>query len=239
MHVWVTRTEPGASRLAAAMRGAGHTVSVRPTLDIECLTTPPPPGTFALTVFLSEHAVSSAFANGWTPGPAIAIGTTTGAALRARGVAPRIPATATSEGIIYLLTEAEPRCAPAAGAGHLGNRILVAAGEGGRDTLLAWLATAGFEAVKWPLYRRVARSDAVPPDPAIDAIVVGSVAGLQATAKLWFPSGRSLATPVVAPSRRVADAARTLGFTRVLTAAGADAAATLAALRQTSNEERS
>lgn len=236
MDVWVTRTEPGASRLAAALRGAGHTVSVRPTLDIECLTTPPPPGTFALTVFLSEHAVGSAFSNGWTPGPAVAIGTATGAALRARGAAPRIPAAATSEGIIELLTHAMPRCADTAGSGA---RILIAAGEGGRDTLLAWLATAGFDAVKWPLYRRVARRDGALPDPAIDAIVVGSVAGLQATAKLWFASGRSLATPVVAPSRRVADAARTLGFTRVLTAAGADAAATLAALRRTSNKERS
>ena len=235
MRVWVTRTEPGGSRLATALEAAGHTVWLHPTLDIECLATPLPPGAFALTVFLSEHAVAGAFANGWTPGPAIAIGAATGAALSRRGVAPRIPAAATTEGIIDMLTETLPCTTKQAGD----DRVLIAAGEGGRDTLVTWLAQSGHRAVKWPLYRRVPQRGAVPADTAIEAIVVGSIAGLQAMAKLWFASKRSMAIAVVVPSRRVANAARTLGFTRVLTAAGADAAATLAALRQTSSEERS
>ena len=253
MRIWVTRTEPGASRLAAALRAAGHTVWVRPTLDIECLAAPPPPGEFALTVFLSEHAVAGAFANGWTPGPAMAIGTATAAALRVHGVCPLLPAAATSEGVIARLadmaqgtpdgeTAAAARAPNAEGAAtpakRLPESVLIAAGEGGREVLLAWLAERGTRAVKWPVYRRVVRQGVVPADTAIDAIVVGSVAGLQAAANLWFASRRSPATAVVTPSQRVADAARQLGFSRVLTAAGADAAATLAALCQTPSEER-
>ena len=109
MRVWVTRTEPGASRLAAALRAAGHTVWTRPTLDIEHLAAPPPPGEFALTVFLSEHAVAGAFANGWAPGPAMAIGTATAAALRTHGVCPLLPAAATSEGVIARLADMAQR----------------------------------------------------------------------------------------------------------------------------------
>ncbi len=241
MRIWVTRTEPGASRLAAALRAAGHIVWVRPTLDIECLAAPPPPGKFALTVFLSEHAVAGAFANGWAPGPAMAIGTATAAALRTHGVCPLLPAAATSEGVIARLAEMaqgnEDSATPAP-LQRLPASVLIAAGEGGRDVLLAWLTERGTRAVKWPLYRRVARLGTVPADAAVDAIIVGSVAGLQAAANLWFASRRSPATAVVTPSQRVADAARQLGFSRVLTAAGADAAATLAALCQTPSEER-
>ena len=246
MRVWVTRSEPGASRLAAALRQAGHAPWTAPTLDIERLDAPLPAGHFTLTAFLSEHAVSAAFANGWAPGPAVAIGAATGAALRARGVVPALPTTATSEGLIALFAEAEraarrdgrPPCRETPAA-NLPGRILIATGEGGRDVLLAWLAGRGAQPVKWPVYRRVARRGALPSDIPIEAIVVASGAGLQAMADLWLPSGRSLATLVVAPSPRVADAARQLGFTHVRAAAGADAAATLAALRRTPAEEPS
>ena len=85
MRVWVTRSEPGASRLAAALRQAGHAPWTAPTLDIERLDAPLPAGLFTLTAFLSEHAVTAAFANGWAPGPAVAIGAATGADAQALG----------------------------------------------------------------------------------------------------------------------------------------------------------
>ena len=220
MRVWVTRTEPGASRLGAALRAAGHDAWVRPVLRIEPLPTPPPAGCFAVTVFLSAHAAVAAFANGWRRTPAIAIGPATAAHLRERGVPARMPEVAETEGVIAMLAENLPRSA------------LIAAGEDGRGALQAWLRKRGVRVREWLLYRRAPVAGALPQGAAADAIAVGSAAGLRAAAQLWFASGGSAATPVVAPSGRVAEQARRAGFKHVLAAGGANVAAVVGALRE-------
>lgn len=223
MRVWITRTEPGASRLGAALRAAGHQAWVRPVLRIEPLAAPQPAGRFAVTVFLSAHAVAAAFANGWRQTPAIAIGPATSHCLRERGVAARAPAVAETEGIIEMLAEDLPQSA------------LLAAGEDGRGALRAWLRERGVRVSEWLLYRRVPVAGALPPSASADAIAVGSAAGLRVAAHLWFASGGSAATPLMAPSERVARQARQAGFKHVLTTGGADAAAVLGALRELEN----
>ena len=220
MRVWVTRTEPGAAALGAALRAAGHEPWVRPVLRIEPLAAPPPAGSFEVTVFLSAHAAVGAFANGWRATPAIAIGPATAARLRERGVAARVPAVAETEGIIALLAGALPASA------------LIATGEGGRRTLQTWLRERGVRLCEWLLYRRARIGGTLPAATTMDAIVVGSGAGLQAVADLWFASGRRLEMPIVAPSHRVARAARQMGFERVLTARGANSGAVISALRE-------
>jgi len=60
--VWITRSQPGADRQAAALRDAGHEVVVAPVIRIEATGSAPPAGPFDVLVFLSEHAVRAGLA---------------------------------------------------------------------------------------------------------------------------------------------------------------------------------
>ena len=69
MRVWITRTEPGATRLAAAVEQLGFTALKAPVLRIEPCCAKPPQGPFDFALFVSEHAVVHAAANGWRHAP--------------------------------------------------------------------------------------------------------------------------------------------------------------------------
>ncbi len=218
MRVWVTRTEPGASRLGTRLVDAGFDARVRPVLDIEPIAAPPPAGEFALTVFLSGHAVKFALRNGWKPTPALAIGKATLRALARRGIDARTPDRSSSEGIIAAFAADPPQS------------VMIAAGEGGRDVLEQWLTHRGIPVVKWCLYRRVAVSGSLAPAEAIDAIVGSSTAALRVVANMWFASSRSANVAMLVPSERVAESARDFGFARVVVTEGAGDEAVVAAL---------
>lgn len=218
MRVWVTRTEPGASRLGTRLADAGFDAWVRPVLDIEPIAAPPPAGQFALTVFLSGHAVEFALRNGWASTPALAIGKSTRRALARHGIKARTPELSSSEGIISALADDPPQS------------VMIAAGEGGRSVLEQWLAERGIPAVKWCLYRRVAVSGSLAPAEAIDAIAGSSVAALRVVADMWFASSRSANVAMLVPSDRVAESAQDLGFARVVVTEGAGDEAVVAAL---------
>ncbi len=220
MRVWVTRTEPGASRLGARLVDAGFEAWVHPVLEIEPISAPPPPGQFALTVFLSGHAVESAIRNGWNATSAMAVGKRTRRALERHGIDARTPEHSSSEGIIASLSAGPPQ------------NVLIAAGEGGRGLLERWLADRGIPVVKWSLYRRVAVSGSLDAAEVIDAIVGSSAAALRAVADMWFSSSRSANVAMLVPSGRVAESARALGFAHVFVTEGAGDAAVVAALRQ-------
>lgn len=226
MRIWVTRTEPGATRLGDALEAAGHDAWVRPVLRVERLPTRAPDGAFDLTVFLSEHAVHGALANSWRRTPALAIGPGTQAALDGYGVAAAVPEVASSEGIAAHLADTPP------------SRILIAAGEGGREVLPELLAEQGSAVVAWRLYRRLPVRHPLPAEPDIDAIVAGSAGGLRVAADLWFASGRGGAVPLIVPSARVAETARETGFTRILVGPGAGVHATVATIGGIGKETR-
>ena len=217
MRVWVTRTAPGADRLGARLVDAGFEAWVRPVLAIEPISVPLP-GQFALTVFLSAHAVEFAVRNGWRPTPALAIGKATRRALARRGIDARTSHRSSSEGIIAALAADPPES------------VLIAAGEGGRDVLLRWLTRRGIPAVKWCLYRRVAVSGSLDAEQRIDAIVASSAAALRVVANMWFASSRSANVALLVPSERVAESAKALGFARVVVTDGAGDDAVVAAL---------
>ena len=224
MRFWVTRTEPGATRLAAAVEAAGHDTWVRPVLRIEPLPNQTPAGAFDVTIFLSEHAVHHALGGGWSETPALAIGPGTQAALAQYGVTAAIPDHASSEGIADFLAHDPPAT------------VLVAAGAGGRDALPELLGALGTAVVSWHLYQRSEVRDPLPADTRIDAIIAGSGGGLRVARDLWFASGRSAEVPVVVPSERVAEAARGMGLTNVHVSAGAGVRATVATVRHMANE---
>lgn len=218
MRVWITRTEPGASRLGARLVDAGFEAWVRPVLDIEPIEAPPPAGQFALTVFLSGHAVELAVNNGWVSTPAMAIGKSTRRALGRHGIDARTPVLASSEGIIAALAADPPQS------------VMIATGEGGRGILERWLADRGIPAVKWCLYRRVAVSGSLDPADVVDVIVGSSATALRVVANMWFSSSRSANVAMLVPSERVAESARALGFGRVFVTDGAGDEAVVAAL---------
>lgn len=217
MRVWLARTEPGATRQAAALVAHGFGVLKAPVLGIEPLRTAPPEGHFDVVVFVSEHAVTCAAANGWRNGSAMPIGAATARALLACGVEPSWPAQSNAQGVIDLLAPSPPK------------RALVVKGLGGQTTLREWLRARKRTVVEWDVYRRV------PLDPAIsgervDAIVASSGDGLRVVEQLWFAERRDARIPLLVPSKRVADLAKAMGFERVVATAGAGAAAVVEAL---------
>ena len=233
MRVWITRTEPGATRLATEIRRLGLATFKAPVLRIEPRRIEPPQGPFDLALFVSEHAVAHAARNGWAQAPwrgcpTAAIGASASDALRQHGIEPCLAAVADAASVFDALT-AVPR------------RTLIVKGQGGRDVLQRTLRQHGGTVVEWDVYRRVAAN----PDLAgqdVDAIVAGSGAGVRAIAKIWFAAGRDAATPLLAPSPRVAELAAQAGFENVVVTLGASAAAVGTALRplaqRTGNGER-
>ena len=229
MRVWVTRTEPGATRLAAAIEQLGLATFKAPVLRIEPCRAQPPQGRFDLALFVSEHAVAHAARNGWTHAPwhgcpAAAIGAWADSALREHGIDPCMAAQADAASVFKAL-HAVPQ------------RTLIVKGQGGRDTLQRKLRQHGGTVVEWDVYRRAAAQ----PDLAgqdVDAIVASSGAGVRGIAKAWFAEGRDAAVPLLAPSSRVAELAAAAGFENVVVTLGANPVAVAAALRRLMQPER-
>ena len=119
-----------------------------------------------------------------------------------------------------------------------GERILILRGVGGRETLAAVLRERGAQVDYAECYRRVepildAAQQAQLQALNFDAICVNSNETLQNLWSYLSAAARLQAQQraLIVPSARVAAAAKTLGFARVITAANAGTPATLAALR--------
>ncbi len=243
--VWLTRTEPGASRQAAQLRERGFNPLVWPVLDIVELD---PPGLVQngqridhhdsiekivqsspqLVIALSGHAVRGALSQDLLASAAtakfIAVGDQTASLLGDVASAVVTPTPPTSEGILALPEIAEV---------NAGNVVWVLAGQGGRELIAQHLfRECGATVVKFELYRRQERTTAPEhPARAIGAVVIGSQQGLAVFGRLWQQMLGARSVPLVVPSSRVAEAARQAGFTEVHTADGADTQAVLEALQ--------
>ncbi len=225
MRVWITRTEPGATRLATALAEHGFEALRCPVLGIEPVARRPPRGPFAVAVFVSEHAVR----HGWRDGLAAsfaAIGAATRRALRDRGADTAWPAFPDAASAANSLCAEAPASA------------LIVKGEGGRDTLQRRLRAHGGEVANWDVYRRVPVSCIDLAGQRIDTIVASSGDGLRLAAALWFAQERPAVVPLLVPSERVAALARDLGFAAVRRTDGANAEAVLAALRELEEGKR-
>ena len=118
-----------------------------------------------------------------------------------------------------------------------GERILILRGVGGREQLAAVLRERGAQIDYAECYRRVepvldADQRAQLQGMAFDAICVNSNETLQNLWQCLQSAAQQCARErtLIAPSARVADAARSLGFTRIVTADNAGTEATLMAL---------
>jgi len=189
-------------------------------LHIEDTANAAPTGGFDLVLFVSSHAVDRAFATGWepvlAPRVAAAIGGAAEAALRDRGIRPRLCGVADAAAVTRALVTPPPR-------------TLVVKGEGGRDVVQNWVRSHGACVAEWDVYRRVPATPVLG-DQRIDAIVAASGDGVREIAELWFAGGRSGSVPLLVPSSRVRDLAVACGFDNAVVTAGAADDAVVAAL---------
>jgi uroporphyrinogen-III synthase len=234
----ITRSEPGASALAAALEAGGYPTVVAPLVAIEPCRSPENEqlaaslDRFDVVICLSAAAVEHGvpvLTRHWPTLPAalrwIAVGRATAYALRAHGLRAEVPVDETSEGLLSL-----PVLAAAAG-----RRVLVLCGAGGRTLLADTLRARGAVVRRLECYRRRSPSGAplraAGADPAqIDAIVVSSGEAADLLAQQWQAAGGAPDVLVIAPSTRVADVLRKHGFACIRVSDGASADAVLAAL---------
>lgn len=235
--ILVTRSEPGASVLVAALRDAGYSALGVPVLEIQPLDSPHNRAVvagldrFDVVIFVSGHAVrfgAELIDEVWPERPPalwIAIGSATADALGVYGIAALVPAIETSEGILAL-----PQLSDV-----VGRRVLICAGRDGRSLLTDALTRRGALVERLDLYTRVPTALAtalkcLPEDRAVAAVVISSVDGGRAFATIWRAVGGDSAVVVIAPSPRVATALREMNFRRVVEAEGAGAQSVIAAL---------
>ena len=141
--VWVTRTEPGASTLAAALEAAGYAVLKAPVLEIRPRSFEPVRGSFDVGLFLSVHAVRFAAAEVAGEVQALfAVGSRTRSALRERGFDATVPDIETGEGLLETLADVA------------GKRILIVTGTGGRNLLADGLQDRGASVTRLDVYLR-------------------------------------------------------------------------------------
>lgn len=211
MKVWITRSEPGATRLAEALLAQGWTPVVAPVTGIETLPVSPPRQA-VVCVVLSEHAVLPASVVHPKLG-FIGIGEQTAVALRAAGCAPVVvPDTHDSEGIIAWLAERRKVLDELP--------VLILTGEGGTERVERYLRSAGVDCLRLNAYRRVRLEVAVETGD-VNAIIIGSGEAVRAVAEHWLSNGGSGDVVVIVPSNRVAQLASEAGFTHVVISAGA------------------
>ena len=231
--VLVTRSEPGASGLVAALERAGFRAFAHPMIEIHAK---PPEEVaandtdWAIAIFVSAHAVAHGLpllaesigrndgARQW-----VAVGGSTARALATKGIAATHPIDETSEGILAL-----PALADVAGRG-----VVIVAGDEGRDVLANVLRKRG---AKVTVLRSYERRPTTAPIPrwiveSADTVVLSSVEGARAFARQWTVVGGSVKVRTIVPSARVAEAVRSLGFDNLLSSRGASDDAVVEALR--------
>ena len=236
--VWVTRTEPGASRLAARLERAGYRVVKQPLLRVEgCLDDAlsllaQEAASFDLIIAVSAHAVRFAMplilgrgsGQGHGPGEApdgprwVAVGAQTADALVEFGVQAEVPEAESSEGILSGTVPGDLS----------GQRVLLLCGVGGRELLALELRRRGADVVRFEAYRRVPATLAAAPS-AVDVALIASAEAGNALARL-LPNEAGRRLRLVAGSERIAQELTGRGFTAVAVAEGPGNDAMLAAV---------
>ncbi len=208
--IWITRTEPGASRLASKLLVSGYQPITAPVFEIEPVLSPTPPIDTDLWVFVSSHAVSHVASHQWDrTKPVIAVGPATAAQFESMQVHPLVPGQHSSEGIYDLIRRRF----------KTGLRVTIVSGRDGRKDLGEWLSGDGYICHEWIVYERKPSQIQVPTSQ-LDAIVAASGAAISEI-RQHFTTLSSVPIPLVVPSLRDAELAKSMQFSVVLIAEGA------------------
>ena len=216
----MTRTEPGASDLACALRAAGFSTFRAPVLEIRPQPFERVRGPIDIGVFLSVHSVQFAAA-ALAPGveTLFAVGRRTRSALRAQGFDAEVPGIETGEGLLEALGDVHAK------------RILIVTGAGGRALLADGLLSRGARVARRDVYLRYPLTPEVD-TASVDVIVTSSGDGLRQAGRIWTASGGDPRVPVLAPSARVAALGAQLGFRSAHDCGGAGTEAVLRTLKR-------
>lgn len=228
--VLVLRPQPGADETAAALAAVGIRAQVAPVLAVD--PEPETPASRSLIQRLDEFdaviCVSvpaarfglAAFDAHWPQLPAklrwFAVGERTRRALDEWDLGALAPDDERSEGLLSM--------APLERAEH----VLIVRGAGGREALAEGLRARGQRVEHLVVYARRAMSVELPSCATVAAAVATSAEIVDAFVSCG--GARFAEVPLLVPSERVAELARTRGFVRVRTMEGASAAATVRAL---------
>ena len=208
--IWITRTEPGASRLASKLLVSGYQPVTAPVFEIEPVSTPTPQIDTDLWVFVSSHAVFHAANCQWDKTkPVIAVGPATAAQFESMQVHPLVPNQHSSEGVYDLIRSRFTT----------GLRVTIVAGRDGRKDLSAWLCADGYACHEWIVYERKPTKVQVSTSQ-LEAIVAASGAAISEI-RQQFATLSAVSIPLVVPSPRDAELAESMQFTTVLIADGA------------------
>ncbi|WP_341936939.1 uroporphyrinogen-III synthase [Marinimicrobium sp. C2-29] len=263
LRVLITRPEPQAQAWARTLAGQGAEPIAVPMMALEALTEPAEKQAikniildfdlYQKAIFVSQNAVAYALEwleDYWPQLPIgieyFAVGERTAEALREHG----IEVTALqSRGAMN--SEALLRSAPLQQEQVEEQRIVIFRGRGGRGILGETLQTRGARVHYCELYQRVVptgaaeRLDRALTDASAEPLIVALHSGetlenyAQTLAQLPIdgPARRTLArAPILVPGERVAQQAKTLGFTRVFIAENATDPSMLDALHQAVND---
>lgn len=227
MHILLTRAERDSYKLARALQGLGHQISMVPLLEIQ-----------PLDEEAREQRLAEILAEGKADGvicisknsaiwglppllkqwPTVdkeaewfALGGGTAEVLHALGVEAVAPSQAQSEGLLNMPELQEVS----------GRRLLYVAGENGRPTIETELVSRGAEVLRWDVYRR--RPDQAAAEELLrladvpDVLTVMSADSLLALDQAVPEPTREewLVKLLVVPSQRVANLADKMGFLNI------------------------
>ena len=217
--IWITRTEPGASRLAAQLLEFGYEPLVAPVFEIVALHSSPPPVDTDLWVFVSTHAVAHVADLRWERSkPSIAVGPATATQLESIKIQSMVPTRHSSDGIYDLIRS------------HFNPpmKVTIVCGRDGRKDLVKWLSNDGYVCGEWIVYERKPAHIQINTS-LLDAIVIGSGAAV-AEVRAQFAAADKVSIPLVVPSSRDAELAKSLKFILVRISSGASDSSTVEAL---------
>ena len=232
--VWITLTEPSASRISAQLASAGYTSFCESVIKIEFLsqkvTAPKKTEVPDLCIFLSQHAarqyLEEVYCEAHKKCEFLAIGPSTAEILRFGGLYVVEPEHASSEGLLA--------CAIVQSI-KVDDHVSIFCGEDGRDILQKYLEKRCHLNVV-NLYRRILRPIENPRVIDASIILVGSTHGFIAAANIWRRLGGNASVQFLVPSERVGALSLELGFSEVVNAQGMDTQSLLKALARLKNE---
>lgn len=231
--VWITLTEPSASRLAVQLMSAGYPSVCEAVTEIALLSpnVTPLQKTDApdLCIFLSQHAarqyLDQVYCAAHRKCKFLAIGPSTAEILKLSGLCVVEPEHASSEGLLACATVQNVKA-------H--EHVWIFCGEDGRDILQkSLIKRCHLNVVN--LYRRNARPITNLSVVEADVILVGSTHGFTAAANSWRALGGSASVKFLVPSERVAAHGLELGFPEAINAQGMDTQSLLNALARIEN----
>lgn len=215
------------------MVDAGFSPLVEPATAIQFLPWSPPAQAPDRLIFLSQHATSgflqvseSLLAVASRCEFVAAIGQRSADALRRFGLRVVVPDVEQSEGLLAM-----PELVPMEEGGLLRttDRVWQIGGKGGRNLIADALADKCYWE-RCDVYERIGVNLDHVDIANVEALVVGSIHGLEQAAAHWRSCGGKPTVVVIAPSQRVVVRAEQLGFSRCFNVHGNDPGSIIKAL---------